>query len=172
MLCTFDVGAKLICQGVMKLCLHFINLTDGRSRNKLFHIVVSFCSSFSKQCSYHAVYVYTHGRSWNIWELNCLHSEQIRFFINSCCQAVLLQVSVLMCVFVYMEAPRLKAQFCCLYISWIVDVGCSLWRHHIDLHWIRYELKFFHFIPFLYAQQFVKLLKQTIILQLDCFHNF
>ena len=41
--------------------------------------------------------VYTHERSWNICERNCLHSEQMRLSINSCCQAFTASVCVCVC---------------------------------------------------------------------------
>lgn len=57
----------------------------------------------------------------------------MRLSINSCCQAARLQVCVSDCVCSCMEAPVLRAQLCCLQISWSLDVRCSWWRHHCTI---------------------------------------
>lgn len=75
---------KHIPQDVMKFWLYFTNLSMAAAVMNNSAGVVSLHRTYPKWCSYQTAPVYTHGRSWNICERDCLHSKQMNLSINSC----------------------------------------------------------------------------------------
>lgn len=124
----------------MKFRLNFSNLTNGGSRNKSSHVVVSFHCSYLKQCFYHTVLVYAHTDVHEIFESSIVYIPNKWYSpliaavkrYNSKCLCMCMCVCVRSC----MEATVLKAHFCFFQMSQSLRVD-ALYKDTTVAYWLR-----------------------------------